>query len=105
MLSAQHFWVVIDALAAERGMSASGLARAAGLDATTFNPSKRTDPNGRVRWPATSTLVSLLDVTGLSLVDLARRVEQAARRDGGTKPGTRARRRPAPDIARAAAER
>ena len=45
----QHMtlWGAIDALAAHNGMTASGLARAAGLDATTFNKSKRIGADGR----------------------------------------------------------
>ena len=54
----QHsqIWRAIDALAARRGLSASGLARAAGLDPTTFNKSKRQTPDGRERWPSTESL-------------------------------------------------
>jgi len=49
-------WRALDTLAAESGLSASGLAKAAGLDSTTFNPSKRTMPDGRARWPSTESL-------------------------------------------------
>ena len=38
----EDVWRAIDTLAAENGLSASGLAKRSGLDATTFNPSKRT---------------------------------------------------------------
>lgn len=55
-----HIWRVIDALAARRGLSASGLARAAGLDPTTFNKSKRQTPDGRERWPSTESLARAL---------------------------------------------
>ena len=37
----EDLWRALDTLAAENGMTPSGLARAAGLDATTFNRSKR----------------------------------------------------------------
>ena len=43
----EDVWRAIDTLAAENGLSASGLAKRSGLDATTFNPSKRTMPDGR----------------------------------------------------------
>src|SRR5215510_68959 len=58
----QHgqIWRAIDALAARRGLSASGLARAAGLDPTTFNKSKREAPDGRPRWPSTESLTRAL---------------------------------------------
>ena len=40
-----------DTLAAENGLSASGLAKRSGLDPTTFNPSKRRMPDGDPRTP------------------------------------------------------
>ena len=60
-------WRALDTLAAEYGMSASGLAKRSGLDATTFNPSKRRMPDGRARWPSTESLAKVLDATGASL--------------------------------------
>ncbi len=48
-------------------MSVSGLARASGLDPTTFNPSKRCMPDGRARWPSTESLAKVLNATGASL--------------------------------------
>ena len=63
----EDVWRALDTLAAEHGMSASGLARRAGLDPTTFNPSKRKMPDGRARWPGTESLAKVLDVTGASL--------------------------------------
>lgn len=51
-----HIWRAIDALAARKGMTASGLARAAGLDPTTFNKSKRQAPDGKPRWPSTESI-------------------------------------------------
>jgi phage repressor protein C with HTH and peptisase S24 domain len=58
----QHgrIWQAIDALAARRGLSPSGLARAAGLDPTTFNRSKRQSPEGRERWPSTESVARAL---------------------------------------------
>jgi len=63
----EDIWRALDALAAENGLSASGLARKAGLDPTTFNPSKRHMPDGRARWPSTESLAKVLTVTGASL--------------------------------------
>ena len=60
-------WRALDTLAAENGLSASGLARRAGLDSTTFNPSKRRMPDGRARWPSTESVAQVLDATGASL--------------------------------------
>ena len=60
-------WRALDTLAAEYGLSASGLAKRSGLDATTFNPSKRRMPDGRARWPSSESLAKVLDATGASL--------------------------------------
>ncbi|MBE9607680.1 helix-turn-helix transcriptional regulator [Acetobacteraceae bacterium H6797] len=59
----QEIWRAIDALAAENGLSASGLARKAGLDPTAFNPSKRVGPDGRSRWPSTESIAKILAAT------------------------------------------
>jgi phage repressor protein C with HTH and peptisase S24 domain len=64
-------WRALDTLAAEAGMSASGLARRAGLDATTFNPSKRHMPDGRARWPSTESLSKALTAAGANLETFA----------------------------------
>jgi phage repressor protein C with HTH and peptisase S24 domain len=45
-------------------MTPSGLARKAGLDATTFNKSKRQTPDGRQRWPSTESIAKILEATG-----------------------------------------
>ena len=63
----EDIWRALDTLAAESGLSASGLARRAGLDPTTFNPSKRRMPDGRARWPSTESLAKVLDATGVGL--------------------------------------
>src|SRR3712207_9577158 len=60
-------WRAIDALAAEHGLSASGLARRAGLDATAFNPSKRIGGDGRARWPPTESVAKVLAATGTGI--------------------------------------
>jgi phage repressor protein C with HTH and peptisase S24 domain len=56
-----QIWRAIDALAARKGMTASGLARAAGLDPTTFNKSKRQAPDGKPRWPSTESITRALN--------------------------------------------
>ena len=60
-------WRALDTLAAEYGLSTSGLAKRSGLDPTTFNPSKRIMPDGRSRWPSTESIAKVLDATGASL--------------------------------------
>jgi phage repressor protein C with HTH and peptisase S24 domain len=67
MLSHSQIWSAVDALADRYGLSASGLARRAGLDATTFNRSKRLSADGRERWPSTESIAKILAATGASL--------------------------------------
>lgn len=67
MLRHGDVWRAIDRLAAKHGMTPSGLARAAGLDATTFNKSKRRSREGKLRWPNTDSIARVLEATGESL--------------------------------------
>ena len=70
MLSHERVWAAIDALAARYSLSASGLARRAGLDSTAFNRSKRMSVDGRPRWPSTESLAKIIEATGSSLDEL-----------------------------------
>lgn len=81
--SKQHksLWAAIDALADRYGFSTSGLARAAGLDATTFNKSKRIGPDGRPRWPSTESLARALTAVGGTFDEFASLIE------GDGRPG------------------
>lgn len=78
-LSHPRLWRAIDALARRQGLTPSGLARLAGLDATSFNPSKRQNPGDppRLRWPSTESLTRILDVTGVTLGDFAALADEA----------------------------
>jgi len=67
MLMHAQVWSAIDRLAARAGLSASGLARRAGLDPTTFNKSKRITPAGRARWPSTESIAKALAATGTTM--------------------------------------
>lgn len=69
MLSHEQVWSAVDALADRHGLTPSGLARKAGLDATTFNRSKRHGPDGRLRWPSTESIAKVLEATGASFAD------------------------------------
>lgn len=64
-------WRALDSLAAEHGLTPSGLARAAGLDPTTFNKSKRAMPDGRPRWPSTESLSRALAAVDADFDDFA----------------------------------
>jgi phage repressor protein C with HTH and peptisase S24 domain len=66
-LTHANVWRAIDRLAAKHGMSVSALARRAGLDPTTFNPSKRHSPDGKPRWPSTETISKIIAATGDTL--------------------------------------
>lgn len=81
-LSHQKLWKALDVLARREGLSASGLARRAGLDATSFNPSKRMGPGNppRPRWPSTESLTRVLEATGISLSDFAALANDAPER-------------------------
>ncbi|WP_313102838.1 helix-turn-helix transcriptional regulator [Brevundimonas sp.] len=82
-LSHARLWKALDALARREGTSPSGLARRAGLDATSFNPSKRFGPGEppRPRWPSTESLTRVLEATGLSLAAFAALADDAPAED------------------------
>ena len=67
MLTHADIWNAVDRLATRAGLSASGLAKRAGLDPTTFNKSKRVTPEGRPRWPSTESIAKSLQATGVTL--------------------------------------
>ena len=67
MLTHSDIWNAVDRLAARAGLSASGLAKKAGLDPTTFNKSKRVTPEGRPRWPSTESVAKSLQATNTTV--------------------------------------
>ena len=67
MLSHDKVWAAIDALAERYSLSASGLAKRAGLDSTSFNKSKRCSSDGRPRWPSTESVAKIIEATGSSV--------------------------------------
>jgi len=69
----QHgqIWRAIDALAARKGLTPSGLARASGLDPTTFNKSKREGPDGKPRWPSTESVARALAAVDVGFDEFA----------------------------------
>ncbi len=67
MLTHAQIWSAIDRLAERHRLTASGLARRAGLDATTFNPSKRITSDGHQRWPSTESIAKIIEATSTSL--------------------------------------
>ncbi len=69
MFTHEDVWRAIDLLAERHGLSTSALARKAGLDATSFNRSKRVTTNGRPRWPSSESLAKVLRCTNTSLAE------------------------------------
>lgn len=69
----QHgdIWRGLDELAARFGLSTSGLARLAGLDATAFNKSKRQSKDGRLRWPTTESISRVLAAVNVDFAEFA----------------------------------
>ena len=79
MLTHDQIWTALDRLAERAGLSASGLARSAGLDPTTFNKSKRITPDGRERWPSTESVAKALAATGATVDIFVQLIEDTAR--------------------------
>jgi len=75
MFSHSQIWGALDMLAESKGMSVSALAKAAGLDATSFNKSKRVTSAGRKRWPTTESIAKCLNATGATLDEFTAMVE------------------------------
>jgi phage repressor protein C with HTH and peptisase S24 domain len=93
LLSHDRVWAAIDALAERYSLSASGLARRAGLDSTAFNKSKRLSSDGRPRWPSTESLAKIIEATGASLDEFTGLIEGRA---GSSHGASVARRRSVP---------
>ncbi|MFL6930562.1 MAG: S24 family peptidase [Xanthobacteraceae bacterium] len=80
MLTHAQIWTALDRLAARSGLSASGLAKRAGLDPTTFNRSKRITPDGRARWPSTESIAKALAATGTNVDTFVELITENARK-------------------------
>jgi phage repressor protein C with HTH and peptisase S24 domain len=107
MMRHEDIWRAIDALAAENGLSASGLAKKAGLDATTFNKSKRIAPAakgaGKPRWPSTESVAKILAATGATMEEFTALVTGNAAAPARAASGGAARRIPLIGFAQAGA--
>lgn len=64
-------WDTISHIAKNNGTSCSGLARRCGLDATSFNHSKRFSAQGQPRWISTETLAKVLITTNTTPKEFA----------------------------------
>lgn len=81
MLTHENIWFAIDRLAAAFGYTASGLAKQAGLDATSFNKSKRFSGDGKPRWPSTESISRILAATGATMSDFLALMDEKAEID------------------------
>jgi phage repressor protein C with HTH and peptisase S24 domain len=77
-LTHEQIWNALDRLAARAGLSASGLAKRAGLDPTTFNKSKRVTADGHERWPSTESVAKALAATNSSIEVLVQLIGDGA---------------------------
>ena len=79
MLTHDQIWNALVRLAERAGLSASALAKRAGLDPTTFNKSKRITPDGRERWPSTESVAKALAATGTTVDTFVHLIEDTVR--------------------------
>src|ERR1700709_1016476 len=79
MLTHDQIWDAMERLAARSGLSPSGLAKASGLDPTTFNKSKRITPEGRPRWPSTESVAKALTATNVPFATFVSLIEATPR--------------------------
>lgn len=83
MFDHETIWRAIDRIAQDYGLSASGLARKAGLDPTTFNKSKRVTRDGKLRWPSTESISKILEATNADISELTCHISQVDNTAGG----------------------
>jgi len=76
MFTHQQLWDALDRVAELNQLSPSALAKKAGLDATSFNKSKRLTPEGRLRWPSTETLAKVLAAVNMDFASFAILVDE-----------------------------
>ena len=76
MFTHEDLWNAIEILARKNNMTCSGLARASGLDPTTFNKSKRASKYGQPRWPSIETIAKVLNATHTTFSQFAKYTEE-----------------------------
>lgn len=89
MLTHKAIWRGVDLLAERNRLSASGLAKRAGLDPTTFNKSKRTTKQGKSRWPSTESISKILEATRTSMAEFVGLIDEGG--EGSAPPVRRLR--------------
>lgn len=81
MLTHGQIWTALDRLAEHAGLSPSGLAKKSGLDATTFNRSKRIASDGRERWPSTESVAKALGATNIGMETFLKFLDKSIKPD------------------------
>ena len=69
MITVDDIWNALDEIAATQNVSRSRMAIISGLDATTFNKSKRCDVFGKQRMPALRTILQVLNQYKMTMAD------------------------------------
>ncbi len=69
-------WRAIDMLARKNNISCSKLAVSSGLDATTFNKSKRFSVFGKPRWPSMQSISKILEYTSTTPTEFGHFLEE-----------------------------
>lgn len=69
MITHDDIWDAIDEIAQGQNISPSRMAINCGLDATTFNKSKRCDAFGKSRFPSLRTITKVLNEQRMSMTD------------------------------------
>ena len=72
MITHGDLWDTIDTLAIKQQITPSRMAQNCGLDATTFNKSKRCDTFGKSRYPSFRTVIKVLNQMGISMSDFGK---------------------------------
>ena len=65
-------WQAIDNMASDLKITTSALAMRGGMNATTFNRSKRNTILGKSRWPTMQSIAKILNATRMDIDDFAR---------------------------------
>ncbi len=81
MITHNTIWMAIDRVAQEQNVSASRLAINSGLNATTFNKSKRCDAYGKSRYPSFSTIAKVLNTSHMSMTEFGQICDRCRERE------------------------
>ncbi len=81
MITHNTIWMAIDRVAQEQNVSASRLAINSGLNATTFNKSKRCDAYGKSRYPSFSTIAKVLNTSHMSMTEFGQICDKCRERE------------------------